>query len=226
MRILIVEDEEKLAKVIKEGLKAEGYAVDHASDGMKALSRIKTSYSEYDLIVLDLNLPNKGGLEICREIREGKINTPVLILTANDDVESKVSLFDAGADDYLVKPFEFKELLGRIRAITRRPKEALSVTLTVADIVLDPAKMKITRAGKEIKFTLKEFRILEYFMRNPNKVLSREDFTSSIWDFEYDSFSNVLDVFINKVRNKIDKNRSRKLIETVHGIGYKLNTRS
>ena len=224
MRILIVEDEVKLLKMLKDGLTAKGYAVDGLGDGQKAEKRIALNHDEYDLIILDLMLPQKGGLEICKGMRKINIATPVLILTANDNVESKVALFDAGADDYLVKPFKFEELLGRIRAITRRPKQVLATELKVSDVRLDPANLKVMRAGQEIKLTLKEFRILEYFMRNPNKVLSREDIVSNIWDFDYDSFSNVLDVFVNKVRNKIDKGRYNKLIETVHGIGYKLNT--
>ncbi|MDO8486146.1 MAG: response regulator transcription factor [Candidatus Staskawiczbacteria bacterium] len=223
MRILIVEDEEALARIVKDGLKSKGYAVDHLSDGEKAVRRIRTTHNEYDLIILDLGLPNKGGLDICKEIRKLNIDTPVLILTANGNLESKVSLFDAGADDYLVKPFEFDELFSRIRAITRRPKKTLSTELLVSDIVLNPATQKVLRAGREIKLTLKEFRILEYFMRNPGRVLSREDLVSNIYDFDYDSFSNVLDVFINKLRNKIDKGRVNKLIETVHGVGYRLN---
>jgi DNA-binding response OmpR family regulator len=219
----MVEDEPALAKVIRDGLKTEGYAVDHLLDGQVALGRIQSSYSEYDLMILDLMLPNKSGLQICEEARKNGIDTPVLILTANNDLESKVALFDAGADDYLAKPFEFAELFSRIRAITRRPKKALSTELKVSDIVLIPATQKVLRDGKEIKLTLKEFRILEYFMRNPNIVLSREDLVRNVYDFDYDSFSNVLDVFINKVRNKIDKGRVHKLIETVHGIGYRLN---
>ncbi|MBX4201083.1 response regulator transcription factor [Candidatus Parcubacteria bacterium] len=225
MRILIVEDEPKLAKIIQDGLKSKGYAVDHLADGEKAENRVQSSHQDYDLIVLDLNLPGRSGLEICKKTRQLKIETPILILTANADLESKIALFNAGADDYLLKPFEFEELLGRIRAITRRPKQALPFELKVADIVLNPATQKVTRGNREIKFTLKEFRILEYFMRNPNMVLSREDITANIWDFDYDSFSNIVDVFVNKVRNKIDKGRTQKLIETVHGVGYKLNSR-
>ncbi len=226
MRILIVEDEEALAKIIKSSLEAEGYSVDHLADGQKALGRVQSTHDEYDLIMLDLKLPNVGGLEICQKMRALHIDTPVLILTVNDDLDSKVSLFDAGADDYLIKPFEFKELFSRIRAITRRPKKTLSVELNVADVALNPATQKVTRAGKEIKLTLKEFRILEYFMRNPGTVLSREDLVRNVYDFDYDSFSNVLDVFISRLRNKIDKGRSIKLIETVHGVGYRLNTSS
>ncbi len=224
MRILIVEDEQALAKIIKDGLTTKGYAVDHLSDGQKALGRIQSTYNEYDLIILDLTLPNKTGLQICQEMRRLNIDTPVLILTANDNLESKVSLFDAGADDYLIKPFEFAELFSRIRAITRRPKKALFTELKVSDIVLNASTQKVLRAGQEIKLTLKEFRILEYFMRNPGIVLSREDLVRNVYDFDYDSFSNVLDVFINRLRNKIDKDRVHKLIETVHGVGYRLNT--
>src|SRR3989344_8905780 len=160
MRILTVEDEEKLAKVIKHGLKTEGFAVDHISDGKKALSRILVSHNEYDLIILDLNLPNKDGLEICKEMRKNNITTPVLVLTGNGDLKSKVTLFDAGADDYLVKPFDFEELFSRIRAITSRPKQVLPAELKVSDIILSPATQKVMRAGNEIKFTLREFWIL------------------------------------------------------------------
>src|SRR5579863_455515 len=203
MRILVVEDEEKLAKAIKLGLKAKGFAVDYLTDGEKAEKRIAASHTDYDLIVLDLDLPKRGGLQICKDMRKMGITTPVLVLTGNNTTDSKVELFDAGADDYLAKPFEFKELLGRMRAITRRPQQMVGTELRVSDVVLNPSTLKVTRAGNDIKLTLKEFRILEYFMRNPDKVLSREDFTTNIWDFDYDSFSNVLDVFVNKVRNKI-----------------------
>ena len=145
------------------------------------------------------------------------------MLTGDSKLESKVELLNAGADDYLVKPFEFEELFSRIRAVTRRPKQALHTELKIADLVLNTATQKAHMAGEELKLTLREFRILEYFMRNPNVVLSREEITSNILDFDYDSFSNVVDVFINKVRNKIDKQRPKKLIETVRGIGYRLN---
>jgi len=223
MRILIVEDEEKLAKTIKDGLKSQGYAVDYVTDGYKAHLRIKLNYNEYDLIILDLNLPGKSGLEICKAIRQANIATPFLVLTGDNSLNSKVALLNAGADDYLAKPFAFEELLGRVRAITRRPKQSLPVELKVADLVLNPATQKVFIADQEVKFTLREFRILEYFMRNPNVVLSREDITSNIWDFDYDSFSNVLDVFINKIRAKIDKDKYGKFIETVRGVGYRLN---
>ncbi len=226
MRILAVEDDEKIAHLIKDGMKHKGYAVDLIDDGEKAMGRIQLNWSDYDAIILDLGLPKKGGLEICKELREMGVSTPVLVLTGEADVKSKVTLFNAGADDYLTKPFAFEELLSRIQALTRRPKKVLPSELTIADIVLNPATQKVTRAGKEVKFTLREFRILEYFMRNPDVVLSREEITSNIWDFNYDSFSNVLDVFISKIRNKIDKDRAYKLIETIQGVGYRLNSKA
>ena len=223
MKILLIEDDPKLVKLLKTMLKKQGYTVDHLSDGERAKRRISVSYNDYDLVLLDLSLPAKSGLEICKEIRDANISTPFLVLTGDSKLKSKVELLNAGADDYLVKPFEFEELFSRIRAVTRRPKQALHTELKIADLVLNTATQKAHMAGEELKLTLREFRILEYFMRNPNVVLSREEITSNIWDFDYDSFSNVVDVFINKVRNKIDKQRPKKLIETVRGIGYRLN---
>ena len=223
MKILLIEDDPKLVKLLKTMLKKQGYTVDHLSDGERAKRRISVSYNDYDLVLLDLSLPAKSGLEICKEIRDANISTPFLVLTGDSKLESKVELLNAGADDYMVKPFEFEELFSRIRAVTRRPKQALHTELKIADLVLNTATQKAHMAGEELKLTLREFRILEYFMRNPNVVLSREEITSNIWDFDYDSFSNVVDVFINKVRNKIDKQRPKKLIETVRGIGYRLN---
>ena len=223
MKILLIEDDPKLVKLLKTMLKKQGYTVDHLSDGERAKRRISVSYNDYDLVLLDLSLPAKSGLEICKEIRDANISTPFLVLTGDSKLESKVELLNAGADDYMVKPFEFEELFSRIRAVTRRPKQALHTELKIADLVLNTATQKAHMEGEELKLTLREFRILEYFMRNPNVVLSREEITSNIWDFDYDSFSNVVDVFINKVRNKIDKQRPKKLIETVRGIGYRLN---
>jgi DNA-binding response OmpR family regulator len=224
MRVLVVEDEEKLGNLIKDILAKEGFAVDWMADGEKAQRRIQLNYNDYDLIVLDLMLPNKQGLEIVKDMRDSHIDTPLLILSGKQDTDSKVALLNAGADDYLTKPFEFDELMSRIRAITRRPKKVLPTELKVADLTLNPATQKVIRENEEVKLTLKEFRILEYFMRNPDTVLSREDIMSNIWDFNYDSFSNVLDVFINKIRNKLDTKGHAKLIETVRGVGYRLNS--
>jgi len=222
MKILIIEDQKNIAELIKNGLKKEGYAADYLTDGDAGQRRIELCYKDYDLIILDLMLPGKGGYEICQETRDLKIPTPILILTAKDELDSKVSLFDVGADDYLTKPFEFKELLARIKALTRRPAVVLPVELRVNDLALDTAKRKAFKGGKEIVLTLKEYRLLEYLMRNANKVVEREDIVSNLWDFDFDSFSNVVDVFINKLRGKIDKNGPEKMIETVRGVGYRL----
>lgn len=222
MKILIIEDEENLAKLLKRGLESEGYAVDHLADGESGQRRIEAGHKDYDLIILDLMLPKKSGFDVCKEVRAQKISTPILILTAKGEIESKVLLLDTGADDYMLKPFELTELLARIRALTRRPKVSLPVELRVGDLTLIPNSKKVFRNNKEIELTLKEFRLLEYLMRRPNQVVQRVDLTDNIWDFSYDSLSNIIDVYINRLRNKIDKGRKRKTIETIRGIGYKL----
>ncbi len=224
MRILIIEDEEKLAKPLKKMLEGEGYAVDHLPDGESGQKRIELNQKDYDLIILDLMLPKKSGFEVCQNVRRQKIDIPILVLTAKSETESKVALLDCGADDYMIKPFTFSELLARMRALTRRPKEVLSSKLKVADLVLDVNNKKFFRGEKEIPLTLKEFRLLEYFMRRPNQVVERINLTDNIWDFDYDSFSNALDVYINRLRGKIDDGRNKKLIETIRGIGYRLKT--
>ena len=225
MKILIIEDEESLAKLLKKGLEAEGYAVDHFADGESGQKQIELNHRDYDIILLDLMLPKKSGFEVCQEIRATDINTPVLILTAVSDVESKVAMLDSGADDYMTKPFVFSELLARIRALTRRPEAVLHSELKIADLMLDLSTRKLYRDGKEIGLTLKEFRLLEYFMRRPDVVIERVDITDNIWDFDHDSFSNALDVYVSRLREKIDKGRSPGLIETVRGAGYKLRTK-
>ncbi|MEK7635092.1 MAG: response regulator transcription factor [Patescibacteria group bacterium] len=224
MKILIIEDEENLAKMLKKGLESEGYAVDHLSDGESGQRRIEVNHMDYDIVILDLMLPKRHGFEVCQNIRKVGIGLPILILTAKCDLESKVSLLNTGADDYMMKPFAFSELLARIKALTRRPKVVLSPELKIADLVLNLNDKKLFRSDKEISLTLKEFRILEYFMRRPNKTVARVDLTDNIWDFDYDSFSNTLEVYINRIREKIDKNRKKKLLETVRGVGYRLKT--
>ena len=224
MRILIIEDEESLAKLLKRGLEGEGYAVDHLSDGESGQTRIELNHKDYDLVVLDLMLPKRTGAEVCKNIRKLNINIPILVLTAKSEVESKVSLLDMGADDYMLKPFAFTELSARIRAITRRPETVIPTELKVADLVLNFNTKKLYRNGKEINLTLKEFRLLEYFMKRPDQAVQRIDLTDNIWDFDYDSFSNTLDVYINRLREKIDKGRANKLIETVRGTGYRLKS--
>jgi len=225
MKILIIEDEENLAKIVKLGLTREGYAVDYVLDGDQGQRRIEMHNQDYDLVIADLTLPKKSGLEVCREVRQLNISLPILVLTARDSLEDKVTLLDAGADDYLVKPFHFNELLARIRALTRRPKPVIATELKVNDLVLVPSTKSASRAGKQMKLTLKEFRLMEYFMRHPDQVLEREDILQNIWDFDFDSMSNIVDVYINRLRSKIDKNRPRKLLETIRGVGYRLKSK-
>ena len=217
MRILVVEDEMKVASFIKKGLEEEGYAVDAAHDGEEGLERIGTNV--YDAIVLDLMLPKVNGIEVMRELRARKLNVPVLMLTARDTLADKVMGLDAGADDYLTKPFAFEELLARIRSLLRRGKAEVAM-LKVADLLLDPATRKVKRGGKEITLTSKEFSLLEYMMRNVNKPLTRTTLSEHVWDINFDRMTNVVDVYINFLRNKIDKDFEPKLIHTVRGVGY------
>lgn len=223
MRILIIEDEESLAKLVKEGLEAEGFAVDYVLDGQAGMTRVELCHDDYDLILLDLTLPKKSGIEICQFARDHKISTPILMLTARDGVEDMISGLNMGADDYLAKPFTFQVLLARIRAILRRPKAALPVKLQVQNLVLDTTAKTLFKSDKEINLTLKEFNLLEYLMRNPGRVLNREQILSNIWDFSFDSFSNVVDVHITNLRKKLG-DRNGQIIKTVHGVGYQLNS--
>lgn len=222
MKILIIEDEENLARILKMGFAKEGYAADYVLDGVAGQKRLELHHKDYNAVIVDLMLPNKSGLEICRSVRELNISIPILILTARDGLEDKITLLDAGADDYVVKPFHFKEVLARIRALTRRPEKTLPTELKVDDIVLKPATKAVYRGGKEIKLTLKEFRLLEFFMRHPNQVVERQDIIDNIWDFSFDSMSNIVDVYINRLRLKIENSRKGKILETVRGVGYKL----
>lgn len=223
MRILVVEDEQKLASVLSEGLTKKGFAVDIIDDGEKALTRLSLHRNDYDLIILDLMLPSMSGADICREARARDITIPILILTAKSEVETKVDLLLSGADDYLVKPFSFDELLARVHALSRRPQEAKPAVLRVADIELDPAAHRVTRAAKPIELTLKEFMLLEYFMRHPGEVVNREDLLTHLWDFNYESFSNVIDVHVKNLRRKLDAGNGTSLLETVRGIGYRFH---
>jgi len=225
MRILIVEDQESLAKMIKRGLEKEGFAVDYVLDGEKAANRIRACHKDYDLIILDIMLPQKNGTEICREMREKKIATPVVMLTSQSGTEAIASGLNIGADDYIVKPFSFDVLLARIRAILRRPQNAIFQELKAGTLALNHAKRKVTCQGNEIDLTPKEFSLLEYLMRNPDIVLSREQITSNVWDYNYDSFANVVDVHITSIRKKIG-DKEGKIIETIRGIGYKINSKN
>jgi two-component system OmpR family response regulator len=221
MKILLVEDEQKLAQALVKGLAHEGYAVDTVADGKKALTRIQLHRTDYDVVILDLMLPSMDGYEICKEIRASNITVPILILTARAETDTKVQLLLAGADDYLVKPFSFSELSARLGALMRRPTEKLPEVLKIGDIELNPGERKVARAGKDIPLTLKEFGLLEYFMRHPNQVVNREDLLSHLWDFNYVGFSNVVDVHVKNLRRKLE-GEGTGILETVRGIGYRL----
>jgi len=217
MRILIIEDEAKVASFIKKGLEEESYAVDVAADGEEGLGML--GMNVYDAVVLDLMLPKKNGIEVMREVRADKINVPVLMLTARDTLEDKVMGLDAGADDYLTKPFAFKELLARLRSLLRRGKAEVAM-LKVADLTLDPATRRVKRSGQDIALTAKEFSLLEYLMRNVGKPQTRTTLSEHVWDINFDRMTNVVDVYINFLRNKVDKGFDKKLIHTVRGVGY------
>lgn len=224
MRVLVVEDEPKIAAFIKRGLLEEHYAVDVASDGEEALDR--AAAAEYDLIVLDILLPKLDGVSVCRELRENGLRTPVLMLTAKDTVDDRVSGLDSGADDYLVKPFAFKELLARLRALARRPPAVQGTVLRVADLTLDTVSHQATRAGRSIELTAKEYSLLEYLMRNKNQVLTRTMIAEHIWNYDFYNESNVVDVYIRNLRRKLDDDFPQKVIHTVRGVGYKLGAGS
>jgi DNA-binding response OmpR family regulator len=224
MKILLVEDEQKLAEAIKRGLELEGYAVDIVGDGKKALTRVSLHRDDYDAIVLDLMLPSMDGHELCKQIRANEITTPVLILTARAETDTKVNLLLSGADDYLVKPFSFAELSARIKALLRRPTESIPEVLRAGDIELEVSTRRVKRAGEDISLTLKEFGLLEYFLRHPNQVVNREDLLSHLWDFNYVGFSNVVDVHIKNLRRKLGGEGGGGVLETIRGIGYRLRT--
>ena len=223
MRILIVEDEKKVASFIKKGLQQEGYAADTVHDGAQAIEN--ASMFEYDLLILDLMLPSKSGLEALREIRLKKPKLPVLVLTAKGAVDDKVAGLDAGADDYLIKPFAFAELSARIRALLRRGTQESS-GLRLADLEMDTAARQVRRAGQTIDLKLKEYALLEFLLRNVHRPVTRTMIVEHVWDIHFDSVSNVVDVHINSLRNKIDKGFSRPLIHTVRGVGYMLSDRA
>jgi len=220
MRVLVVEDEKKVSSFIKKGLEEEGYAVDVASDGetglQMALDRV------HDLIILDIQLPKRDGLSLLHELRKEKVTTPVLLLTVRATIEDKVLGLDAGADDYLAKPFAFQELVARIRALLRRRPEGKPAALQVADLTLDPARRLVFRDNRRIDLTAKEFALLDYFMRNPGRVLTRTMIAEHVWDYDFDSMTNVIDVYVNYLRKKIDSDQEQKLIHTIRGVGYML----
>lgn len=218
MRILVVEDEKKIADFIRRGLKEEGYAVDMAPDGEEGLFLAKTN--DYDLVLLDLMLPKLDGLTLCRKLKGAKIKTPVIMLTAKNTVKEKVMGLDSGADDYLTKPFAFEELLARIRAMLRKKDAQAPTKLKAADLELDLLTHKVIRGSKEIELTTKEYSLLEYLMRNEGTIVTRTMISEHVWDIDFDTFTNVIDVYINYLRNKVDSGFKKKLIHTVRGRGY------
>jgi heavy metal response regulator len=221
MRILVVEDEPGIARFIRQGLSEAGYAVDVASDGEEGLDYALAA--PYDLLVLDILLPKMDGLRLLRELRERGMRTPVLLLTARDTVEDRVQGLDSGADDYLVKPFAFPELLARVRALLRRPPLQSNPVLRVGDLELDTVRREVRRAGRRIDLSPREFSLLEYLMRHPNQVLTRTQIAEHIWNFDFYAESNVVDVYIGYLRRKIDRGFDRPLIHTVRGVGYRLS---
>ena len=218
MRLLVIEDEQKVANFIKQGLEEEGYAVDHAADGASGLQMALEGL--HDVIVLDVMLPKLDGLSVLQQLRQETITTPVLLLTVRATIEDKVLGLDAGADDYLTKPFAFEEFVARVRALLRRRAETAPPILQVADLALDPARRVVSRGDQKIDLTPREFTLLDYFMRNPGRVLTRTMIANRVWDYTFDSTTNVIDVYVNYLRKKIDTGHDTKLLHTVRGVGY------
>jgi len=221
MRILIIEDDRKVGAFLEKGLKEENYAVDLCRNGEEAL--YEAQINSYDVIILDIMLPGEDGFTICRKLRDKSVLTPIIMLTAKDTLEDKITGLTEGADDYLTKPFSFEELLARIRALFRRNQDYKTGKLTVGDLVLDPIRRTVTRAGKNILLSGREYALLEYLMRNKGRILSQSMIIEHVWDRNYDGISNVVNVYINHLRDKIDKNNEIKLIETIRGHGYKID---
>lgn len=220
MRILIVEDERKLAGVVKRGLEEQGFAVDVAYDGEQGLCLAE--YEPYDLIVLDVMLPKIDGYSVCRALRAKQRNMPVLMLTARDTVDDRVAGLDSGADDYLIKPFAFRELLARVRALLRRDGYSKDPVLRVADIELDTVTHEVRRSGALVELTSKEYTVLEYFLRNPNRVLTRTQIAEHVWDYDFVAMSNIVDVYVGYLRRKLNDDHDPRLLYTIRGAGYQL----
>ena len=218
MKLLVVEDDKTVGHYVKRGLEEQQYIADWVDDGAEALRVISSGH--YDLIILDLRLPGLPGLEVLRTMRDRGLTMPVLVLTAQDTVEFKVDALRAGADDYVTKPFAFEELLARIEALSRRPRELTAQSLRVVDLVLDLESREVRRAGKLIDLTPKEFAVLEYLMRHPGRVMSRTLITEYAWDYHFDPGTNIVDVVINRLRKKVDAGFTQKLVHTVRGVGY------
>jgi heavy metal response regulator len=220
MRILVIEDEKKVAGFLKNGLKEEGYAVDDAFDGQTGFDM--AIENDYDMIILDLMLPGLDGITLCKKLREQGNNTPILMLTAREAVKDRVIGLDAGGDDYMTKPFAFEELLARVRVILRKRPVTQELKLEIGDLVLDLITHKVKRSGDEIELTTKEYALLEFLMRNAGNIVTRTMIAEHVWDINFETFTNVIDVYINYLRNKIDRDHDEKLIHTVRGRGYVL----
>ena len=221
MRVLVVEDEPGIAQFIRQGLREAGYAVDVAYDGEEGLDYVYVA--EYDVLVLDILLPKLDGLDVLHALRARGVKTPVLLLTAKDTVEDRVRGLDSGADDYLVKPFAFPELVARLRALLRRPPLQIDPVLHLGDLAMDTARREVRRGGRLIELSPREFTLLEYFMRHPQHVLTRTQLAEHVWNFDFFNDSNVVDVYIGYLRRKIDRGSDRPLLQTVRGVGYRLS---
>ena len=224
MRFLLVEDEPRVARFIARGLREQGYAIDTAPDGDEAM--FKASISEYDLIILDVMLPRKNGFDVCKALRAAGTKSPILMLTARDAIDDRVKGLDSGADDYLTKPFDFKELLARLRALLRRANDLRPEILRVADLTLNTANHSVVRSGKSISLTAKEYSLLEFFMLREGRLVSRSEIAEHVWDENFDPFSNVIDVYVRRLRKKIDENFDPPLIHTRRGEGYILSAKT
>ncbi|MBF0495017.1 MAG: response regulator transcription factor [Deltaproteobacteria bacterium] len=220
MRVLVVDDDEKLCDVVKRGLEEDSYAVDCVYDGDDGEYYAETT--SYDLIILDIMMPKKNGIEVCRNLRRKNIKTPILMLTAKDTVEDRVKGLDTGADDYLIKPFAFGELTARVRALLRRESTSKSLELKVGDLVLNTSLREASWKQRPVDLTTKEYAILEYLMRHPNAVITRTMIETHAWDYELDSISNLVDVYIRRIRQKIDPEQGKNIIQTVRGAGYRI----
>lgn len=221
MRILLVEDDNRIAAFVAKGLRENSYAVDQATDGEEAT--YMASINTYDLFILDINLPKKDGFDVCREIRDAGNKRPILMLTARDAIDDRISGLDFGADDYLTKPFEFRELLARLRALLRRQNEIRSPQIVIADLQIDTMSRTVQRAGKQIELTTKEYSLIEFLAINKGKVVGREEISEHVWDDSFDPFSNLIEVYIKRLRTKLDEGYDVQLIQTRRGSGYILN---
>jgi two-component system copper resistance phosphate regulon response regulator CusR len=224
MRVLVVEDQKNVARFVAKGLREQAYAVDVAADGEQAL--YQAELEDYDVIVLDVMLPKLDGFEVCRRLRERGVASPILMLTARDDKRSRLEGLDTGADDYLTKPFDFDELLARLRALLRRGREYRPARVAVADLELDTNRHEAVRAGRQIPLTAKEYALLEYLLRNQGRVVSREEISRHVWDETFDPFSNVIEVYIGRLRKKIDGGHEVRLLHTRRGAGYVVEPRA